>query len=128
VLAARPVRSWAPPGARRESRSPHAPTRNGQRQAHMGQAEDSEPLADISEQEDTNSLGQSLNNTCGPPCPVSRVERKGEEVDACTDISEQEDTNSPGQSLSNTCGPPCPVSRVERKGEEVQLATRVEQG
>jgi hypothetical protein len=38
VLAARPVRSWAPPGARRESRSPHAPTRNVQLQAHMGQA------------------------------------------------------------------------------------------
>jgi hypothetical protein len=53
VLAARPVRRWAPPGARYFSCSPHGPARNGQRQANLRQAEepdekkDSKPIVNI---------------------------------------------------------------------------------
>jgi hypothetical protein len=52
----------------------------------MGQAEDLEQLANISEgrQDDTDSRGQSMSNTCGLPCPIIRVERKDEKVEAWT--------------------------------------------
>jgi hypothetical protein len=77
--------------------------RNGQRQAHKGQAEDPEPIANISEQEDTKSLGQSMSNTCGPPCPIIRVERMVEGVDPWTGKEE------------------VPLSDIERKLSWLQI-------